>query len=320
MGDAFICRRGGGALRALVVIAQPSKTSYLSGEFVDMTGAVIGADFGSFVVPIDYTGLYSPTSALTAEDTAITVTATFGHITKSVQIPISVSVVRPAFDENTWSDIATAAATGLAGSIWSIGDSKTENGITYTIIGMNHDNLSSTDAKYRDSSYNRNTKKAALTIQVMTAADRAPMNLTDTNAGGWDTSYMRNTIIPAYLTRMPTDLLAVMRTVDKPTCAGGVNVSAMTTSKDVLFLLALTEMDSARYQHVLPAEASANPTYAYYENGGAAYKGINEFTRSPVNPYASDASGKNFCALASAEGTWYAYADNRIYYLPAFCI
>ena len=321
MGNAFICRRGGGGstFRGLTVVSQPNKTSYLPGQYIDMTGAVIGADFGNFVVPIDYTGLYSPTRALTASDTAITVTATYGNITKSVQIPITVTNVSTTFGNNTWEMIAYISSLGEANNFWSIGDSKIENGITYTIIGMSHDFLSSTDAKYRDSSYNRNTKKAGLTIQVMTAAGPAVMNETATNIGGWDECYMRNTVMPAYLAGMSSDIRAVMRTVDKTTSIGGYNTTAMTTSRDQLFLLAASEMKSPVNTVVLLSEIDANPIYAYYANGEAAYKGVAEWSRSPHKPqYCNEEC--HFVAYTNANLFLETDANTSYSYFPAFCI
>lgn len=321
MGNAFICRRGGGGgtFRGLTVISQPTKTNYFTGEYINMSGAVIGADFGSFVVPLDYTGLCSPARPLTPSDTAITVTATITNITKSVQIPITVASTSINFGDNSWDEIAYVAASGEANNYWSVGDSKTEDGITYTIIGMGHDSLSSTDAKYRDTTYNRNCKKAALTIQVMTAAGPSVMNTTATNIGGWDECYMRNTVLQVYLAGMPSDLRAVMRTVEKTTSIGGYATTDMVISDDKLFLLTMSEMRNGNTTYELPAEIEANPMYAYYANGGASYKGVTEWTRTPHRP-SNCPEQSHFITIPNASTVNVTTANMGNYYFPAFCI
>lgn len=324
MGNAFICRRGGGSiLRELTLVSMPAKTTYYAGQYADISGAKVNANFGGTIIPIDCSGIYSPTRPLTASDTAITVTATFGSITKTLQIPIHVYNASTTFGDNSWDEIAYIASIGEANNFWSVGDSKTENGITYTIIGMGHDKLSTTDAKYRDTSYNGNTKKAALTLQVMTAAGPAPMNQTATNAGGWDESYMRGTAVPNYLASMPADLRAVMRTVDKITSTGGED-PGLTTSRDQMFLLAASELKSLPAGYFVPqAEQNANPMYSYYANGGEIWKGSIEWTRSPYHPaneYGDPSS--RFCCNHGGEYLNNGPADDGYthYFYPAFCI
>ncbi len=319
MGDAYLCRRGGNTLRGLIVIVPPAKTSYYAGEYVDLTGMIIGADFGTFTVPISQTAYsYTPAGALTAADTAITVTAEIGGRTKSVAIPITVDSVNPDFGQNTWETIARVAALGQAGNYWSVGDSKVVDGVTYTIIGMNHDSLSSTDAKYADASYNGNSQKAALTIQIMTASGAGIMNQNNTNVGGWDNCYMRKTALPAYLSGMPSDIRSIMRTVDKITSIGGTGTTGMTTSRDKLFLLAVSEMYSSTGGWVLPNEATANPQYAYYADM-PPYKNVHEWTRSPHNPD-NCVDHDHFIVINSSGNLGVYVTETSAYYFPAFCI
>lgn len=323
MGDAYLCQTGGNIFRGLVVLSAPAKTEYFSGAYFDPTGMVIGADFGTIIVPVSQTEYtYAPLGTLNASDTTITVTATVGGRTKSVSVPITVVPISRTFGDNSWEAIAYIAANGQAGDYWRVGDSKVYNGITYTIIGMDHDDLSTTDARYSDTSYNQNSKKAALTLQIMTNGVTDHMNPRSSgNIGGWDQCYMRNTVLQNYYAGMPADLRSVIRTVDKTTSIGGYNTTETSTSKDQLFLLAGSEMypSTTIAQYVLQGERIANPRYAYYANGGITYKGAREWTRSPHRP--DNCPDSNHFIGVNNSGNpnaFVVYTD--IGYFPAFCI
>lgn len=325
MGDAFICRRGGDAFRALVVVTPPAKTAYYEGEYVNLSGLVLAADFGTFTFPINISDCtYTPTGMLQTTDTAITISVTIGSRTKSASIPITVSEIDPIFGNNPWGAIASIAARGLAGNYWSVGDSKIELGIIYTIIGMNHDSLSSTDAKYNDASYNGGSNKAALTFQIMTSPGQEQMNRTATNIGGWDECYMRNTVLSSYLAGMPADLQGAIRTVDKWTSIGGENNTTVLASHDKLFLPAFSEEKAYNTMDTpvqMREERLLNPIYEYYANR-PAYKGQSEWTRSPLNPnYDISDGAHSFLDIHDEDGiSNVAWATNRRYYFPAFCI
>ena len=321
MGEAQLCRRGGNTFRGLVIVTPPARTAYFAGEYADLSGMAVAADFGTFTLPLSETAwTYAPTGPLAESDTAVTVTAEIGGRTGTVSVPITVSAVNPVFGENSWTAIARVAALGQAGDYWSVGDSKTEGGITYTIIGMDHDSLSSIDAMYSDPSYNGNSHKAAITIQVMTAAGPAKMNETDTNVGGWDTCYLRGTVLPAYIANMPDDLRSVLRTVDKQTSIGGYNTTEMVVSMDRLFLLAMSEMRTVSNNYtVLADEIAANPEYDYYANVGDWYKGVTEWTRSPHAPRSCN-TASHFMASGNTPDYIQGNASTAYSYFPAFCI
>lgn len=327
MGDAQILRRGGNTFRGVQMISPPAKTSYYAGEYADLTGMIIAADFGTFTIPLSRTAYTcAPAGVVTASDTEITITANISGKPESVSIPISVNPINPVFGNNPWASIAYAAEHGIAGDYWNVGDTKTVNGIAYTIIGMDHDDLSQTDEKYNDASYNRNTKRAALTIQIMTQGQAAQMNTTASNSGGWHESHMRNAIIPAYFEEMPHDIRAVMRTVNKVTASRGGSVSnpaPLVTSADKLFLLSSSE--AFNQSGASPEEARACRHYAYYTNDDTIYRGFNEWLRSPAWGTFDEAEQKDFSSIGLSTQTglsneWCKWASISLYYLPAFCI
>ena len=318
------------------MIALPSKTTYYETETVDLTGLIISIDMGNYTIPMDASGCtYSPTRELVQSDTSITVTATAGGKSQTFNIPITVTAF-PSFNDASWELSARTAQDGSVGDRWNIGDTKTEFGITYCIIGMDHDNLSVSDAKYADTSYNRNTKKAALTIQIMNPANKnSRMNLTDDNTGGWDACYMRTHNMVEYLASMSPEITNRIRTVDKVTSAGGYAESSsreqIITSEDKLFLLSGTEVFSYAGRRVLYISAKENDAvtrYAYYEAGGAAFKGDDEWLRSPLKP-SYDRDHEDFCCIvredpdninAAAASIEFGTGGYRRCFFPAFCI
>lgn len=115
---------------------------------------------------LDYT--YSPTT-LTVDTTAITISYPFQNSTLTASLPITVKSYDDVLENNTWADIAQAAAEGEASTLWNLGDTKTFaiGSTTYTamIVGFDFHALRDTDTEY-DTTYNNSSKKAAITFIV----------------------------------------------------------------------------------------------------------------------------------------------------------
>lgn len=108
------------------------------------------------------------------------------------------------------------------------------------------------------------------------------MNSSDSNSGGWNGSYMRKTLLgnsntPAstlensLMAALPSDLLAVMKTVTKYTdnTGGGSNSSGnVTATADYLFLLAEFEVFGTRYW-ANQYEQNSQKQYDYYKAGNS---------------------------------------------------
>ena len=187
MGEAFLLNNGGGLrLRELQVTVQPNKTRYVVigsiGQNVDLTGAKIVAKLGQELVtltPDNYT--YVPAGQVTTGVNAIVVSTTLGGITKDCNIPITVVAPDPVLNNNEWEIISMVSASGLASTIWSVGDEKQEvvNGVqrTFRIIGFNHDDLAAQDERVNDVEYNaaaydsgNNIRYAGITFQYKESA------------------------------------------------------------------------------------------------------------------------------------------------------
>lgn len=141
-----------------------------------------------------------------------------------------------SFSKASWGQIATLSESGSARKYFSVGDEKTVElstgeKITLVILGFNHDDLSD------------GSGKAGITIGMRNLlAATYPMNLTITNAGGWDESEMRTSTMATLLSQFPSDLQSVIKQVNKKATAGGASTS-ITTSADKLWLFAEVEVD-----------------------------------------------------------------------------
>ena len=327
MGEAMLVRKGGAVLRDLSIISPPDKLQYYAGEYLDMDGTIVGAQFGSFVIPLHETGwTYLPTRALTASDRELTISATIGHMTKTANIPITVHHFSRTLTDNSWEQIAYAAQLGIANQLWSVGDIKTMDYGSWRIIGFDSDPLDVSDAKYNDTTYNANKKRAAVAFQWVAPAGRAKMNLSNTNTGGWLSSNMNTTILPNLLASLPNDMASVIRLVDKFTCIGGSatnNRNQYNTAADKLFLLSAYEVYKSP-TGVGPVEATVCSQYEWYANVSNPQKGsYDEWLRSPHDP--QSCSGGHFTCIktngtldTSGSATINAAVDKDYY--PTFCI
>ena len=327
MGEAMLVRKGGAALRGLVVITPPDKLQYYNGELPDMEGIIVGAQFGTNTIPLhDTAWTYSPTRALEPTDTSILISATIGRQTKTVGVPITVENFTSNLNDNSWAQIARAAEVGIADQIWNIGDVKYDyydgNYIGFRIIGFGHDYLDETDAKYNDASYNGNTKKAAITFQAETAFGRFGMNLTSTQIGGWNASNMRVTKMPEDIALLPADLQAVMRTVKKYACGGGsgdTNDKNIVKSADALFLLSAFEMVTSTNE-ASQYEKNYTSIYEWYADGNPLQKGnYKEWLRSCHAPRLCSTES-HFCDITTSNNVSDDLAGNKYDYYPAFCV
>ena len=223
------------------------------------------------------------------------------------------------FATDSWETISAACKDGSYKTVYSVGDTKditlsTGETITFAIMGFDHDDLSD------------GSGKAPITLGMTELlATKYPMNSTDTNAGGWDESEMRTSTMATLLTQLPSDLQAVIETVNKKATAGGASTS-ITTSADKLWLFAEVEIDGTtsagyvddgeQYEYwktVKDGTVSAD-RIKYLSNGsGSAYFW---WLRSP-----SDNSGFDFRCIGSTTGTVTSHPAHYAYGVSfGFCI
>ena len=233
---------------------------------------------------------------------------------------LTLSYISETLNENDWETIHEVSAAGDAASWWAVGDTKavvlngtvgslslTSFSIDAFILGFDHNasregsnlihfqfgKVSGTRVALCDSQYGNTGSSMAFR-----------MNTSNTNAGGWEASYMRQTILnsggnpssPAansLLAALPADLRAVLQKVTKYT----YNSSSVTATEDYLFLLSEFEVQG-QITYSYNQEQSYQQQYTYYQSGNSKIAYRHDATgtacwwwlRSPNNM-----NNNNFC-------------------------
>ncbi len=324
-----ITREGTGAISASSNDTQVATTS-VSGNVVTVTGV----KSGNCVITINV-----------AADTNHTAP-------ESQTVNVHVRLISNTLNENTWADIKSVSDAGTGATYWNVGDYKniringavqgmSLNGTMRAfILGFNHNSgkegsnrihfqigktTSGTDIAFCDSNYSNTGSSQGFR-----------MNLSNTNSGGWNGSYGRNTLLGnsgtpteppenSFMAALSLDLRAVMKPVTKYTdnTGGGSNSSgAVTATTDYLFFLAEFEVQGARY-YANQYEQNYQAQYDYYKAGNSKVKYRHDATGTAVYHWCRSAYyyGSNIFCLVSAGGSAtsnFAYLSSGL--APGFCV
>lgn len=146
--------------------------------------------------------------------------------------------------------------------------------ITVRIEDFDHDNLDGS------------ADKAPITIAMKDLlANTYRMNTSNTNVGGWESSFMRTSTIPTLLSRLPSDLQAAIKPVIKKTTKGDAS-TAIETTTDRLWSFSPKELGLLTTSSGYMDEGDTYPLYVsndsrikYLSNGSGAANAY--WTRSP---------------------------------------
>lgn len=211
--------------------------------------------------------------------------------------------VGTALSACTPEEIQAIAQSGLAASYWSVGDTVgiTLNGtvgaLTFSnetyyafIIGFNHNSSieGSNTIHFQFGKASDGTDIAfvdSITGEILDGAGFC-MNFDSegsTNVGGWASSYMRNTICPAFLSAMPSSWRNVIATCTKYSdnvgdgSTGNSTSDTPTSTSDKIWLLAECEVFGDTYGYDGDGyanfkEKNYQKQYTYYANGNSEVK------------------------------------------------
>lgn len=302
---------------------------------------------GTAVFTVNETGEYTVEATQGTQSTSGTVNVTSSQTSYS----ITLAFVSSTLNDNDWDTISEVSDASEGANYWSIGDRKqvTLNGTvgalslssysTYAfIIGFNHNSSregsgrihfqlaktalsGGTDVCLTDSSYNSTGSSTAFR-----------MNTSNTNSGGWSSSYMRSTICGTSLSSysgtiiavIPAALRAVLKSVTKYTNNTGQSTasSAVTATTDYFFLLSEYEVfGSITYANSY--EANYQAQYAYYAAGNSKVKYRHSATTTAAYWWLrSPLAGTSFSFV-------FVYTDGTVYgsgayyslgFAPGFCV
>ena len=320
----------GGATKSIITLNGYSGTTYTVTNNGDenYTGTIGSSE--SVKVKVNGFGVY-------------TINYTYSGKTKTKTVNVnaiglySVDCYVAVFNNASYSEISTASRNGTAASMWSIGDAKAvtlngtvgaynfSNEATYMFIVAFDHNISvemngehhiicsfaksaatgGRDIAFVDSKYGNSTSDASF-----------HMNSSNTNSGGWASSYMRQTICSQFKNAMPSELKAVLRTRTIYTKNNGNatnNASDVTATTDTVYIPSEFEVQGAR-TYANSYEQNHQQQLAYYKNGASKirYRSNNTsnaawwWVRSPRYDYSN-----TFCIVytdGSPYGTYAYYA------------
>lgn len=275
---------------------------------------------------VKITGLKAGTAKITVK-----VTAGTNHTAPSDKtINVTVSLPDTSLANNTPDIIAAAAKSGQAANYWSVGDkvgiavNGSFGGLSYNntvyafILGFNHN--SSVEG---GNSIHFQFGKTAAGVDIAfvnsygSTSTGFCMNTSNTNSGGWNNSYMRKTICPAFLAALPKawqNIIAACTKYSDNTGGGSNTASYVTATSDKIWLLSEMEVQGTR-SYANSAEANYQKQYDYYRNGNSKVKYQHTATTSACywwlrSVYAGYTYG--FCRVgadgsASGSGAYYSY-------------
>ena len=162
----------------------------------------------------------------------------------------------------------------------------------FEVIGFNHDDLTDSMAYGAATA----TGKAGITFQSVDCLNtKQKMNSSNTNVGGWKSSEMRSTHLPAVKNTIASAWTGIMKMVNKKASAGNQSTSIDTVSDD-LFLLSEIEIFGST---TFSATGEGNQ-YAWYSAGNTKMKKVNGSVSNwwERSPRSGDTS--SFCFVSSS--------------------
>ena len=308
----------GGATKSIITLTGYSGTTYTVTNYGDENYSGTIGSSESAKVKVNGFGVY-------------TVSYTYSSKIKTKTIDVNaiglytVDCYIAVFNNASYSEISTASKNGTAASMWSIGDAKAvvlngtvgaytfSNKTVYMFIAAFDHNSSvemngahhivcsfaksastgGKDIAYVDSQYGNYTSDACY-----------HMNSSNTNSGGWASSYMRQTICSQFKNAMPSELQAVLRTrtIYTDNKGGGTNNSSnVTATTDYVYLPSEFEVQGAR-SYANSYEQNHQQQLAYYKNGASKIRYKSDHVSMAAwwwvrSPY-YDASG-TFCSVGT---------------------
>lgn len=265
---------------------------------------------------VKITGLKAGTAKITVK-----VAAGTNHTAPSDKtINVTVSLPDTSLANNTPDIIAAAAKSGQAANYWSVGDkvgiavNGSFGGLSYNntvyafILGFNHN--SSVEG---GNSIHFQFGKTAAGVDIAfvnsygSTSTGFCMNTSNTNSGGWNNSYMRKTICPAFLAALPKawqNIIAACTKYSDNTGGGSNTASYVTATSDKIWLLSEMEVQGTR-SYANSAEANYQKQYDYYRNGNSKVKYQHTATTSACAWWLRSvyASGTYYFCRVTADGS-----------------
>lgn len=297
---------------------------------------------GTAVFTVTETGAYT----VEATKNGQTVSGSVNVVSSTTSYTLTLSFVSSTLNNNEWSVIKSVSDKGQGANYWSIGDRKavTLNGTmsklslsnftTYAfIIGFNH-NASVEGSNRIHFQIGKTALSGGTDVCLVNGySDDSDfyMNTSNTNSGGWSSSYMRTKILGTSLSNysgtfigvLPAALRAVLKSVTKYTNNTGnsTSASAVTATTDYAFLLSEYEVFGS-ISYANSNESSKQAQYAYYSAGNSKIKYNHSATSTAVTWWLRSpcAGSSSYFVLVRRGGTVGDAASSSRGVAPGFCV
>ena len=296
---------------------------------------------GTAAFTVTETGSYTVEATQNGQNTSGTVNVVSG----TTSYALTLSFVSTTLNNNTWDVVRAVSDAGTGSSYWSIGDRRAEplngtvgslalNTTAYAfIVDFDHNKSvespnahtitfqfgksalsNGADIAFCDSSYNSYGSSAAFR-----------MNTTSTNSGGWNGSYMKKTIMPAFKAACSASLRDNVKTVTvySDNTGGGSNTSSYVTATSEDFYLAAEYEIHGTRSYANSAEQNKQTQLSYYKAGNSKVKYKHSSTGSAVGVWCRSAGSSGsgaFCRVNTDGSAFGGYASCSLGLAPLFNI
>ena len=219
------------------------------------------------------------------------------------------TAVNPDFEEATWRELKTAVETGVAVSLYASDVGKTKE-VTLKNGQTVHLRLSNNTTDLAELADGTGTTGFGFEFVECYAASTYQWNTSNTNVGGWNASYMRNTVMPIILAQLPDEVQEVIATVKRKSVYSGTD-GTLVESEDKLFCLFEREIFSSR-SNSRQEEWNANTRWQYYAQNDTNAARIKQRNGSNTiwwegSPYGGNTSSVCYVASNGSAGINDAY-------------
>ena len=269
-----------------VVLTSTTRDAYKTSGYED-SGLTNGTKYYYAVFPYSADGVYGTRVAASG--------------TPAVQYSTTLA-------NNTWAQIQKAAKDGKASSLWSVGDE-----INITLTGTYAQTLT-----LQIADFNHDASNSITFVCKHLMASKQRMDASDTNSGGWDSTEMFGTTLPAIFSCLPSDLQSVIKSVTKTTGTGGGSTSGTETSTNKLFLLSEKEVGLSSY-----SVGNEGTQYPIFTDNNSRIKKLSNGSGSAYywwlrSPYSGNSY--SFCLVRSGGSANYNLASYRYGVCFGFCV
>ena len=232
---------------------------------------------------------------------------------QQIVVPSSGPPKGKTLNEYTWEEIDYISSNGLASEYgFAVGDEKnitlsTDEALTLAIMDFDHDELAD------------GTGYAGITFGMKNLmASARQMNSSNTNSGGFTGSamyaWLQNTLLPT----LPSDLQAVLKSVNKKTSAGSQSSTINTNAMKVFLFAEIEVFGSTTY-----SVAGEGTQYSYFATAANRIKYLANGSGSASwwwerSPYGSNSS--YFCTVNSNGNANVNNASNTFGVCFGFCV